>query len=52
MVGEDFCRRWGQLVRVRNTLDHERMNTIDYAQLWIDFTETQAELPADLVRLR
>lgn len=52
LVGRRVCSRWSDLVRVRNALAHKRLTEIDYLQLWDDFADVQATLPAELAGLR
>jgi hypothetical protein len=37
---------------LRNELAHSRLAEIDYVQLWDDFADVRATLPAELASLR
>lgn len=52
LVGRSARTRWSRLVQVRNALAHKRLAEIDYVQLWDDFADVRATLPAELASLR
>ena len=52
LVGRSARVRWGRLVLLRNELAHSRLAEIDYVQLWDDFADVRATLPAELASLR
>ena len=52
LVGRSARTRWSDLAWRRNALAHKRLAEIDYVQLWDDFADVRATLPAELASLR